>query len=102
MDYHTQIFTRTGFRGALNKYRTRDLDWEELSRLTHISVQQPVLFIGGEHDSTIHFASLETTKALPKLRKVVMLPGCGHWAQQERPAEVNAELLAFLHQEVGR
>jgi pimeloyl-ACP methyl ester carboxylesterase len=24
------------------------------------------------------------------------LPGCGHWTQQERPAEVNAEMLSFL------
>ncbi|MBI3781642.1 MAG: alpha/beta hydrolase [candidate division NC10 bacterium] len=33
---------------------------------------------------------------MPNLRKLVMLPGCGHWTQQERPAKVNAELLAFL------
>jgi pimeloyl-ACP methyl ester carboxylesterase len=26
-----------------------------------------------------------------------MLPGCGHWTQQERPAEVSAALLDFLH-----
>jgi pimeloyl-ACP methyl ester carboxylesterase len=25
-----------------------------------------------------------------------MLPGCGHWTQQERPAEVNAALIDFL------
>jgi pimeloyl-ACP methyl ester carboxylesterase len=25
-----------------------------------------------------------------------MLPGCGHWTQQERPAEVNAAMLEFL------
>jgi pimeloyl-ACP methyl ester carboxylesterase len=25
-----------------------------------------------------------------------MLPGCGHWTQQERPAEVNQALLDFL------
>jgi pimeloyl-ACP methyl ester carboxylesterase len=28
--------------------------------------------------------------------KVVLLPGCGHWIQQERPAEVNAEMIDFL------
>jgi pimeloyl-ACP methyl ester carboxylesterase len=33
---------------------------------------------------------------VPGLRKVVMLPGCGHWAQQERPSEVNQELIEFL------
>jgi pimeloyl-ACP methyl ester carboxylesterase len=26
----------------------------------------------------------------------VMLPGCGHWTQQERPSEVNREILEFL------
>jgi pimeloyl-ACP methyl ester carboxylesterase len=26
----------------------------------------------------------------------LVLPGCGHWTQQERPAEVNAALLDFL------
>jgi len=32
----------------------------------------------------------------PQLRGPVVLPGCGHWTQQERPAEVNAALLDFL------
>jgi len=25
-----------------------------------------------------------------------MLPGCGHWTQQERPREVNDAMLEFL------
>jgi pimeloyl-ACP methyl ester carboxylesterase len=25
-----------------------------------------------------------------------MLPGCGHWTQQERPAEVSAAIVEFL------
>ena len=29
-------------------------------------------------------------------QKVVMLPGAGHWTQQERPKEVNEALIAFL------
>ncbi|MGH7385333.1 MAG: alpha/beta fold hydrolase, partial [Candidatus Rokuibacteriota bacterium] len=33
---------------------------------------------------------------VPNLRKTVMLPGCGHWTQQERPAEVNDALIDFL------
>jgi pimeloyl-ACP methyl ester carboxylesterase len=99
LDYNTQMFTRTGFRGALNRYRNRDRDWKELTRLGETSVKHPVLFIGGERDSTLRFASLEAMKALPNLRKVVLLPGCGHWTQQERPTEVNTKILAFLRQE---
>jgi pimeloyl-ACP methyl ester carboxylesterase len=30
------------------------------------------------------------------LRGYHLLEGCGHWTQQERPAEVNALLLAWL------
>ena len=37
---------------------------------------------------------------IPNLTKTIMLPGCGHWTQQERAHEVNAALIAFLH-EVG-
>ena len=30
------------------------------------------------------------------LRGADILPGCGHWTQQERPEEVNARLLPWL------
>jgi pimeloyl-ACP methyl ester carboxylesterase len=34
---------------------------------------------------------------IPNLwRPPVELAGCGHWPQQERPAEVNATLVEFL------
>jgi pimeloyl-ACP methyl ester carboxylesterase len=33
---------------------------------------------------------------IPDLRGADVLPGCGHWTQQERPAEVNERLLAWL------
>ena len=35
-------------------------------------------------------------KFVPNLRETIMLPGCGHWTQQERPAEVNAAIVDFL------
>ncbi len=39
-------------------------------------------------------ASLNTF--VPELSATIMLPGCGHWTQQERAAEVNVALLEFL------
>jgi pimeloyl-ACP methyl ester carboxylesterase len=33
---------------------------------------------------------------VPGLQNIQLLPGCGHWTQQERPVEVNAALVAFL------
>ena len=97
LDYYTQAFVRTGFSGALNRLRNIDRDWENLARVDAPSVEQPVLFLGGERDSAVRFGNLEGMKAaLPKLHKVVLLPGCGHWVQQERRSEVNAELIDFL------
>jgi pimeloyl-ACP methyl ester carboxylesterase len=38
-------------------------------------------------------------QAVAQLRTVV-IPGCGHWIQQERPDEVTGELLTFLQQHI--
>ena len=34
-------------------------------------------------------------QVVPGLRKIQMLPGCGHWTQQERPDEVSAAIIDF-------
>jgi pimeloyl-ACP methyl ester carboxylesterase len=39
---------------------------------------------------------LNLAKFVPQLRQTIMLPGCGHWTQQERASEVNAAMLDFL------
>jgi len=97
LDYFTAEFERTGFRGGLNRYRNMDRDWEELPQLAGANVQQPSLFITGDRDLVRTFSSTDAMKAsVPNLREVLTLPGCGHWTQQERPAEVNAALIEFL------
>ena len=35
-------------------------------------------------------------ETVPNLKKKVLLPGAGHWIQQERPAEVNQLPIEFL------
>jgi pimeloyl-ACP methyl ester carboxylesterase len=34
----------------------------------------------------------------PQLRGKIILPGCGHWTQQERTKEVNEAMIEFLRQ----
>ena len=97
LDYYVGEFERTGFRGGLNRYRNMDRDWEELAHLAGAKVQQPALFITGENDPVLGFTRMDALKThVPNLREVVMLPGCGHWTQQERPSEVNQRLIEFL------
>jgi pimeloyl-ACP methyl ester carboxylesterase len=103
LDYYAQAFKRTGFRGALNRYRNLDRDWKELPQVGTAGVRQPVLFVGGKRDSAVHFGSFDPMiKAAPNLRRIVFLPDCGHWTQQERPSEVNAEIVAFLQREIRK
>ena len=98
IDCYAREFQRTGFRGALNRYRNMDRDWEELPELAGAKVQQPALFIAGEKDGVLRFTPLEPMKAaVPNLKQIVLLPDCGHWTQQERPQEVNRELIEFLN-----
>jgi pimeloyl-ACP methyl ester carboxylesterase len=92
-------FTRTGFRGALNWYRNLDRMWETTRFLSGARVRQPALFAAGDRDGVVEmyrpaYEALPVT--VPNLRTNVLLPGAGHWVQQERPAEVNRLLLDFL------
>ncbi len=74
-----------------------DRDWEQLPELADAKVQQPALFIAGERDGVMAFTSTDPMKAaVPNLKDLITLPGCGHWTQQERPAEVNEALIGFL------
>lgn len=99
IEMYTRTFQRTGYRGGLNWYRNFDRNWERTAFLTAAKINQPSLFVAGELDAVVKFRrsafdSLEQT--MPNLRKKVLLPGAGHWIQQERPNEVNQLLLEFL------
>ena len=97
LDFYTVEFERTGLRGGLNRYRNMDRDWEELTELEDATIQQPALFLAGERDPVIKMANPEGMKALiPNLTMPAFIPNCGHWTQQEKPAEVNAALIKFL------
>ena len=101
LDFYAAEFKRTGFRGGLNWYRNIDWSWELLAPFKGAKVTAPALYMAGDLDLVVrfpgadrHIASLKDV--VPALRKTVMLPGCGHWTQQERPHEVNAAMLDFL------
>lgn len=99
IDRFAEAFQQTGFRGGVNWYRNIDRNWELTPFLSGAKIQQPSLFIAGELDGVIvmnrrAFDRLEEN--MPKLRGKILIPGAGHWVQQERPEEVNRLLLDFL------
>ena len=101
VDFYVKEFTRTGFRGGLNWYRNIDRNWELLAPFTAARVSVPALYVAGDRDLVIAFRGMDQlipnlAKFVPQLRGTLMLPGCGHWTQQERPREVNDAMLDFL------
>ncbi len=100
LGYYAAEFGRTGFTGALNRYRNLDRDWADLGRLSAAAITQPALFVGGGRDTATRFIDrTPMEQAVAQLRTVV-ISGCGHWIQQERPDEVTGELLTFLQQHI--
>ncbi|MGB6562623.1 MAG: alpha/beta hydrolase [Candidatus Binataceae bacterium] len=99
LDFFAGELKRTGFRGGLNWYRNIDRAWELSGFLDGARLVQPTLFVAGEKDAVVEFyadayQTLEIN--VPNLAKKVMLPGAGHWIQQERPTEVSRLLIEFL------
>jgi len=101
VDVYTGEFARAGFRGGLNWYRNIDRNWELLAPYAGALVTVPALYVAGDQDLVVRFRGMDQllpnlAKFIPNLRGSLMLPGCGHWTQQERPREVNDALIRFL------
>jgi pimeloyl-ACP methyl ester carboxylesterase len=41
-------------------------------------------------------AITELSQSVPFLQQTIILRGCGHWTQQERPKEVSSAIIGFL------
>jgi len=107
IDFYGEEFKRSGFRGALNYYRNIDRNWEITGATAGLQVSVPALYIAGDRDFMVSFPGTDQLLAsmktfVPGLRKIQMLPGCGHWTQQERPNEVSAALVEFMRALPGR
>jgi pimeloyl-ACP methyl ester carboxylesterase len=101
IDFYAGEFRRSGFRGPLNYYRNIDRNWELMAAFAGAKVTVPALYVAGDHDLVVAFPGTDQLLAnlkqfVPALRNIQMLPGCGHWTQQERPDEVNAAILDFV------
>src|SRR3984885_9306550 len=101
IEFYAQQFENSGFRGGLNWYRNIDRNWELMAPYAGVSVTVPALYMAGDLDLVVAFPRMKEVIAdlaryIPQLRGTIMLPGCGHWTQQERPNEVNKAMIDFL------
>ncbi len=98
---YADAFSAGGFRGPLNRYRAQDLDFADLAELNGRGIAQPSAFIAGECDPVRAFIPgmdlyADPGMACAEFRGATVLPGIGHWVQQEAPDETNAALEAFV------
>jgi pimeloyl-ACP methyl ester carboxylesterase len=100
LDFYTDEFTRSGMRGPLNYYRNHDLAWK-LTEGGPEQIDQPAFFLAGLKDGVILMAA-EAYQAMPAfvrdLRINELIPGIGHWTQQEAPEKSNEIILRFLRE----
>ncbi len=95
-------YARTGFQGGLQWYRCRtEGRFEaELQLMAGRRLEQPSLFIAGASDWGIHQVpgSLERMQrqACTRMLGCHLIPGAGHWVQQEQPERTVALLREFL------
>jgi pimeloyl-ACP methyl ester carboxylesterase len=94
---YVDAFERTGFTGGLNWYRNIDRNWELTEAVAERRIEQPALFLTGERDPVRKFMPAEAMHGwVTDLREELVVPGAGHWVQQQEPEAVNGALLKFL------
>jgi pimeloyl-ACP methyl ester carboxylesterase len=98
---YVDAFSAGGFTGPINRYRAQRLDFEELTALRGATIEQPACFAAGERDAVRHFVPggdlyADPGAACSDLRISRIVPGAGHWLQQEAPEATNEALAAFL------
>jgi pimeloyl-ACP methyl ester carboxylesterase len=84
-------FASSGYTGGINWYRNFTRNWEILGKVSP-RIEQPALMIYGDHDMVPKSANLE--QSVPNVE--IHTLDCGHWIQQERPAETNQIMADWL------
>jgi pimeloyl-ACP methyl ester carboxylesterase len=101
LEYFVAEYSRSGFTGGLNWYRSMDMKWEQRRPFEGVQSEVPAYFLGSEHDVDLEGFHGDDPISLmraifPDLRQVEMIPGAGHMVQLEASDEVNRILLQFL------
>lgn len=94
-------FAAGGFTGPLNWYRNLDLNWALTAPWHHAPVLVPALYLTGDRDFVVSQPGAAEVisrmrACVPRLQEAIVLDGCGHWTQQERPAEVSRAMIEFI------
>lgn len=99
LDVYAEEFATSGYFGPVSYYRNLDANYEVVKDLGPERLSMPSYFITGELDGVnlMDPTGIERMQTLlPDYRGHTIVPGAGHWVQQESPAAFNDALLAHL------
>jgi pimeloyl-ACP methyl ester carboxylesterase len=93
-------FAEAKFFGPLNWYRNLDVNWALTAPWDGAQITPPALFMAGERDPVVssyqaHELEASLREQIPNLRRFELVPGAGHWLQQERAQATSAALVEF-------
>ena len=101
LNVYVQEWTRTGFQGGLNWYRTSTDPSKkaDLDLFAGKKIECPATFISGSKDWG-NYQEPGAMEHLPtsctQFRGTKFIEGAGHWPQQEQPERVVEEILSFV------
>lgn len=107
MAVYAEEYGRTGFQGGLQSYRctTSGQAAAEMRLFAGRGIEVPACFIAGASDWGIHQKpgefELMQGQGCRDLRGLHLVPGAGHWVQQEQAGEVAGLIRDFLR-ELGK
>ncbi len=98
---YVEAYETSGWSGPFNRYRAQGIDADEIGSLPDPELRQPAVFVAGELDGVRHFVpGMDLFDFAPAFctdfRGSTIIPGVGHWIQQEAPEATNAALAAFV------
>jgi pimeloyl-ACP methyl ester carboxylesterase len=95
---YASAFARTGFQGGLNWYRAAADP--ALRLFCGRTIDVPAAFIAGARDWGVYqspgaFEAM-AARACSRFMAATLIPGAGHWVQQEAPEATSSAILALL------
>ncbi len=102
LGFYASEFARTGFQGGLQWYRctASEEQTRELRLYAGRTIDVPACFIAGQSDWGIYqkpgAKEAMETRVCTKMIASDLVPGAGHWVQQEQPDAVVRLLRQFL------
>ena len=90
-----ETFQRMGFTGGINWYRNFTRNWLAAAGMAE-RVEVPSLMVMAEKDAVLPPSAADGMEAyVPNLERA-LIADCGHWTQQEKPAEVNRLIIDWM------